>query len=69
MTEYLKFVKRMRGGNFICTMTGQPCPVLKDKHSIKNLEWEGCAASCDRPVEKAMEDRAEWSCRGDYPEW
>jgi hypothetical protein len=53
MMSYL----RKKGRKFYCSMTGGLCPIVK---TIKDAEdFEGCAPSCDRPIEKYEEDRAE----------
>jgi len=71
MTEYLAY-KRVNGKwTWVCTMTGGSCPAVPVKATPKKLGemgWEGCACACDRPIEKAMEDRAERYCINEYPD-
>lgn len=54
---------RKKGKKFYCAITGGQCPLVT---SIKQAEdFEGCAPSCDRPINRYVENRAE---RYAYPE-
>ena len=72
MADYLWFWGKGNKKTAFCRITGKPCDVIttpKQVRELKNGNFEGCACMCDRPQDKALEDRYEMqSSRWDYPD-
>jgi len=72
MTEYLAY-KRLNGKwTWVCKMSGTKCNIVPQVTPDKLYEmgWEGCVCACDKPINKALEDRYErMTSRDDTPDF
>jgi len=71
MTEYLAY-KRVNGKwTWVCTMSDRTCPVVPQvsPKKLDEMGWEGCACVCDKPMDKALEDRYEMMASRDVPDF
>jgi hypothetical protein len=72
MVDYLWFWGKGNKKTAFCRLTGKPCDIIttpKQVQAMKNGNFEGCSAMCDRPQLKILEDKYDaQASRGDYPD-
>ena len=71
MTEYLTYKRVNNVWTWVCKMSDRPCRVVPPvkPEELGEMGWEGCACACDKPMDKALEDRYEMMASRDVSDF